>query len=69
MWTPLQMEMLGEIKADADRATETVRRQREARRTEGRSIGTVSAVAASALRRAADRLDPTPLPTRRPVAS
>ena len=63
MWTPLQMEMLGEIKADADRATETVRRQREARRTKGRSIGTVSAVAASALRRAADRLDPAP-PTR-----
>jgi hypothetical protein len=54
------MEMLGEIKADADRAAETARHQREARRTKGRSIGTVSAVTASALRRAADRLDPAP---------
>jgi hypothetical protein len=63
------MEMLGEMKADADRATETVRRQREARPAKGRPIGTVSSVAASALRRAADRLEPTPLPNRRPVAS
>ena len=69
MWTPLQMEMLREIDADADRGTETVRQRREARLAKGRPIGTVSAAAASALRRAADRLDPAPLPNRRPVAS
>jgi hypothetical protein len=67
MLTPLQMEMLREIKASAGRTTERVRQRREARPVKGRPIGTVSAAAASALRRAADRLDPDPLPNRRPA--
>jgi hypothetical protein len=59
MWTPLQMEMLSEAKSKADRAPHADRHRREARGTDS-SIGSVSVVAASALRRAADRLDPTP---------
>lgn len=60
MWSPLQMEKLREVKADAASTAEAVRQRREARGTYRRTIGSISVVAAAALRRAADRLDPTP---------
>ena len=65
MWTPLQMEMLGELKAEPERRLDDagrVRRARAAKRPRQRAI---TAAAASTLRWTADRLDPAP--PRRPA--
>jgi hypothetical protein len=58
------MEMLGEVKTEAGRIPQAARHRREEPRAKRRSIGRVSTITASALRRAADRLDPAPPRTR-----
>jgi hypothetical protein len=60
MWTPLQMEMLGELKADPDRRLPDAGRVRQVRATKRRRLQAISTAAAITLRRTADRLDPAP---------
>ena len=60
MWTPLQMEMLGELKAEPERQIEDTRRVRQARAAKRPRLHVISTAAASTLRRTADRLDPAP---------
>jgi hypothetical protein len=60
MWTPLQMEMLGELKADSERRLVDAGRVRHARAAKRSRFHAISAATASTLRRTADRLDPAP---------
>jgi hypothetical protein len=60
MWTPLQMEMLGELKADPRRRLDDAGRVRQVRAAKRPRFHTISTAAASTLRRTADRLDPAP---------
>jgi hypothetical protein len=60
MWTPLQMEMLGELKADSERRLDDAGRVRQVRAKKGPRLRPISSATASTLRRAADRLDPAP---------
>ena len=60
MWTPLQMEMLGELKADPERRLADAGRVRNVRATRRPRLRAISAATAGTLRRAADRLDPAP---------
>jgi hypothetical protein len=60
MWTPLQMEMLGEMKADPERRLEDAGRVRHARAAKRPRLHAISAATAGTLRRTADRPDPAP---------
>jgi hypothetical protein len=60
MWTPLQMEMLGELRADPERRLDYAARVRHVRATKRPRLRSFSTAAASTLRRIADRLDPAP---------
>lgn len=65
MWTPLQMEMLGELKADPERRLEDAGRVRHARSAKRPRRHAITAAAAGTLRWTADRLDPAPPPSGR----
>ena len=60
MWTPLQTEMLGELKADPERRLADAGRVRHVRATKRPRLRAISTATASTLRRTADRLDPAP---------
>jgi hypothetical protein len=67
MWTPLQMEMLAEVKAKADRGGDRAKDVREVKEAVPGRGHQMAAATASRLRKVANRLDPTPLPGRRPA--
>jgi len=60
MWTPLQMEMLGELKADPQRRLDDAGRVRHVRALKRSRHRAITTAAASGLRWTADRLDPAP---------